>query len=749
MKKKLMVLITILVLLASCEMHLCEKDEGTRIEPTCTTAGSVVYRCKECGKIMQTVYLSALGHDSDSGTRIEPTCKEAGSITYKCLRCGKVISVHELAKLEHIWDEGVETEATCTEPSFKKYECTLCHEVKYDSEPVSPALGHSWNEGEILDEPVADKPGSTKYTCQRCGEEKIETTYFVSDVVEDGVVYVRNISSDTPNGSRKYPYTDIQSAIDSLEKGEVRIEEGTYDINATLKMKPGVSLVGSYVVEHDGAIWKAAEDVTPVDRGATSAVTTYIVDKAIAAGTSEEFHAAILFSGADIGPDTCIKNIAVGFDDLSRTFVAAVDIKDSASPVIDSSILKGGKASDISCGLHISGASADLKNTVVESGEASTSVAVFNAAGRNLKLEHVTVDTANADNKSIGVYNYYSSSISIVDSSVMSKGLNSGGFFGSSYGIDNINSTMTISNSEIKAGGGGPTSNFGITIGTRAINDTRSTTIITDSDIRCLDSNFAGSGAAYYNDGSVVMIANSRLSNSNNSSVSYTVWSTNGDIALLGNVIEAGICDRSGGDTFGVYISSGKSMIMNNTIVNNNPGGSYSAYGIYMNSGLVALANNLMTSKAHTCAGFGFYSNSVVPEIVKNNAFFDLNTALYAPQGKTGVYYVTAPDDFDEVRTKLPAEKLSGNVGEKVGSDDPDWSNNTVFKNFDDGDYSLKATTNSSIREGGLIVDLELMNSILSDKAFRIPAEILIDNLSVDRNGKERKNVWSIGAYQY
>lgn len=65
--------------------------------------------------------------------------------------------------------------ATCTKPGGSVIKCEYClYEASQNA--TVPALGHTWNEGEITKEPVFETqtPGEKTYTCTVCGETKSE-----------------------------------------------------------------------------------------------------------------------------------------------------------------------------------------------------------------------------------------------------------------------------------------------------------------------------------------------------------------------------------------------------------------------------------------------------------------------------------------------------------------------------------------------------------------------------------------------
>ena len=71
---------------------------------------------------------------------------------------------------EHIWDVYEDT-ATCTQGGSRTYRCRKCG-VWYQ-EP-SPALGHVWREGEVIESEGLLGPRRVRYVCDRCYAVKVE-----------------------------------------------------------------------------------------------------------------------------------------------------------------------------------------------------------------------------------------------------------------------------------------------------------------------------------------------------------------------------------------------------------------------------------------------------------------------------------------------------------------------------------------------------------------------------------------------
>ena len=146
--------------------------EKNTVEATCTEPGKIETVCNECGEVVSTEAIAALGHDfGDYIVTKAPTCTEAGEETAKCSRC-EATDTKELAALGHDFGEYVVTkEATCTEPGEETATCTRCGEVVTKA---IPAIGHDVKEWEVEKEPTETEEGVKKGKCSICGEEITE-----------------------------------------------------------------------------------------------------------------------------------------------------------------------------------------------------------------------------------------------------------------------------------------------------------------------------------------------------------------------------------------------------------------------------------------------------------------------------------------------------------------------------------------------------------------------------------------------
>ena len=78
-----------------------------------------------------------------------------------------------------------EKPATCTEPGYTGDRvCAACGETIVTGEAI-PALGHSWDEGVVTQQPTAGAEGVKTFTCQRCGETRTESVPKLTNPFKD------------------------------------------------------------------------------------------------------------------------------------------------------------------------------------------------------------------------------------------------------------------------------------------------------------------------------------------------------------------------------------------------------------------------------------------------------------------------------------------------------------------------------------------------------------------------------------
>ena len=166
-------------------------------------------------------------HVKDEGTKVEPTCEEKGSITYKCKKCGEVIEVVELDATGHIWDAGkVTKEPTETAEGVKTYTCSVCGKTKTE---VIPKKTATTQEPPKKGDVVADDKGTAKVevtdvtkkevTYKEPTNKKAKTVSIPATVKIDGVTYkVTKIDDNAFKNNKTVTKVTVGSNIKTIGK---------------------------------------------------------------------------------------------------------------------------------------------------------------------------------------------------------------------------------------------------------------------------------------------------------------------------------------------------------------------------------------------------------------------------------------------------------------------------------------------------------------------------------------------------
>ncbi len=180
---------------------------------TCTETGVKNVVCADCEEVLQTgVVIEALGHDYQPGETVAATCTEGGYTPYTCTRCKDTENRDATEELGHDYKVTASVAASCTEGGYTEYTCSRCKDSYKDrtfplghtSTPyaevsatctesgftggtycsvcnetltertVVPALGHSWDNGEITTQPTEETAGEKTFHCTRCDATRTE-----------------------------------------------------------------------------------------------------------------------------------------------------------------------------------------------------------------------------------------------------------------------------------------------------------------------------------------------------------------------------------------------------------------------------------------------------------------------------------------------------------------------------------------------------------------------------------------------
>ena len=149
------------------------KLQSVRKEPTCTEAGTGVYRCTKCGKT-KTDTVKALGHKWGKWQTVkEPTCGKEGSESRSCSRCGKKQTRSVPPTYKHKWKWQTVKEPTCGEEGSRRQICSVC-KLQNKTETI-PATGkHDFGKWKVTKKASCEKDGRKTRTCKVCGHKETE-----------------------------------------------------------------------------------------------------------------------------------------------------------------------------------------------------------------------------------------------------------------------------------------------------------------------------------------------------------------------------------------------------------------------------------------------------------------------------------------------------------------------------------------------------------------------------------------------
>ena len=160
------------------------------VAPTCEKSGLTEgKKCGVCNDVLvaQTV-VSPIGHTVTKDEAVAPTCLETGLTEgVHCQVCGKIFIEQET--IDALGHTMLETEAyfpTCVEVGYTGgVKCQNCDYV--ESGEMLPALGHSYDDGEVAQAPTCTEEGIMLYTCTVCSDEKHEAIEKLAHVYIDDV----------------------------------------------------------------------------------------------------------------------------------------------------------------------------------------------------------------------------------------------------------------------------------------------------------------------------------------------------------------------------------------------------------------------------------------------------------------------------------------------------------------------------------------------------------------------------------
>ena len=138
-------------------------------EATCVQDGAAGYRCSVCGNTYTAVF-PAFGHAETVTAAEAVSCETDGYTEYLCSTCGNVRrEIYPAPGHEEQVTE--QQEATCEEAGYAVYACSRCQQVRRE---IYPAPGHEEQVTE-QQEATCEEAGYAVYACSRCQRVRRET----------------------------------------------------------------------------------------------------------------------------------------------------------------------------------------------------------------------------------------------------------------------------------------------------------------------------------------------------------------------------------------------------------------------------------------------------------------------------------------------------------------------------------------------------------------------------------------------
>lgn len=202
-------------------------DENGKL--TAVSAGKATITVKSAVDGVQAIVdVSVTEHEwNDGEITTVPTCTETGVKTFTCETCGET-RTEEIKATGHTVVDDEAVASTCTNTGLTAgSHCSVCNEVLKTQEEV-PALGHTWNAGEVTTAPTYTTAGVKTFTCETCGETRTESIPKLSRIdisKATSKVKVSGISAKIYNGK-----SQTQSALVVNANGKKLKKDTDYSV---------------------------------------------------------------------------------------------------------------------------------------------------------------------------------------------------------------------------------------------------------------------------------------------------------------------------------------------------------------------------------------------------------------------------------------------------------------------------------------------------------------------------------------
>lgn len=203
-----------------CHARLEVEKHFSQTKPLCDKQ----YVCDICDK----PYGERVSHVENTDFDMDETTH-----WHHCVNCQKKITVgkHEIV-------EVAEQPASCTKPGLTAGRiCSVCG-FEVIQQQVIPALGHTWDAGVVTKVATKNTEGEKKYTCQLCGEVRLEKISRiprkVGDVFIDSVTQAKykilSIQAEAQTGTVSYLFSTNKKKTSVKIPDKVKIDDVTYKV---------------------------------------------------------------------------------------------------------------------------------------------------------------------------------------------------------------------------------------------------------------------------------------------------------------------------------------------------------------------------------------------------------------------------------------------------------------------------------------------------------------------------------------
>ena len=250
-------------------------SETKDIPAGCTTWGYTLTFCKNCGMISESMpSIPPTGHRYDeaneiAGTKVEPSCTSVGSVKYTCSKCHEE-AVYTIPQLKHEL-RTVTEESNCKEKGLTYQYCTsgncgyadaAAYNGKVSGTDMSSTFdgvrwvmkssikdldinpeNHVWVKDKIINPATCTEAGQMTTYCEKCAEN---STAVIPALGHNFVLtWTGNVEHTAANSDQAKDPTNIGETPNCTESGYLKIKCSRCDAmsDATSTTKDGVSLV--------------------------------------------------------------------------------------------------------------------------------------------------------------------------------------------------------------------------------------------------------------------------------------------------------------------------------------------------------------------------------------------------------------------------------------------------------------------------------------------------------------------------